>query len=100
MAQKTDKDLYRLVKEQTLKWMRADEPFTYGLRLSKYGYKMYGIPVRDSFYAGHDKGFDWYNKHEVKTEATKFYACVRGANSILDYIVKHQNDYKEFKEDE
>lgn len=97
-TEKMNKSLDRVVKEQTLKWLKLNQPFTYGHRLAIYGEDKYKCPSKDSFKHGVNVGLDYYNRRGVRTEMGKFYALVVGAHAVLDYVVKY--DRLRLKEDE
>lgn len=87
--EKTIMEQSPLIKDSTLKCMRAGYPFQYMINLSKVGATDYDVPAYDSFWFGVDKSLDWYNAHKRYSGdnlQTEFYALKQGAEWMLRYI--------------
>lgn len=88
-----EKKIYFTIKEQTIKYLRKKEPFTYQYRLGLQGMYKHKVPTMDSFWEATNKGLDHYNatKHLYPKYAT--YNSYRAAAYIcLDYILEHIDD--------
>ena len=85
--------LYFTVKEQTIKYQRMGQPFTYPYRLAIQGKKMYKVPVWKSFWAGTNAGLDHYRStKQLFPKHAMFNSGRHAANKTLDYIMEHMDD--------
>lgn len=97
---KDEKHLYFVIKEQTIKYLRKKEPFTYQYRLSLQGTYKHNVPTMESFWEATNKGLDHYNstKHLYPKHAT-YNSCRAAAYSCLDFIVNNIESNKPYEED-
>ena len=85
--------LYFTIKEQTIKYQRMGQPFTYPYRLAVQGKKLYKVPILKSFWAGTNAGLDHYRlTKQLFPKHAMFNSGRHAANKTLDYIVSHSKD--------
>ena len=96
-----EKHLYFTIKEQTIRYSRMEQPFTYPYRLAMQGKKKHNVPVLESFMIGTNKGLDHYNHTKQFFPKYAIFNSVRhAAYKVLDHVIEGIEDNKPYEEEQ